>query len=196
MNPLAAKQEAFEESIKLKNQFRNLDEDEVEFLDSVLESTRKKEEDVKRETTEQLDLFRRQQEEADKVLLEEGRDADGTKAEAGSPEAGEGQWAVNARKRKRVKEKESLKGVKIRKSSSANETSVKPSEDTQKSETGKVGSVSAATVGEQETDRTSTSPKAQSVAGQEAVAKAKTGNPTPSNATGLGLAGYSSDEEE
>ena len=194
MNPLAAKQEAFEESIKLKNQFRNLDEDEVEFLDSVLESTRKKEEDVKRETTEQLDLFRRQQEDADKVLLEEGRDADDTKAEAGSPEAGEGQWAVNARKRKRVKEKEGLKGVKIRKSSSANETSVNPSEDTRKSEIGKEGSFSVATVEEQEAEKISSNPKSQLVAGKAAVANAKTGNPAPSATTGLGLAGYSSDE--
>lgn len=119
---IAAKQEAFEESIRLKNQFRNLDEDEIEFLDSVLESTRAKEEAVKKETKEQLDLFRRQQEEADKALLDAaGNDSTVTPATAGSALAKEGQWAVNARKRKRAKEKEVLKGVKLRKSSSTSE---------------------------------------------------------------------------
>jgi len=118
-----AKQEAFEESIRLKNQFRNLDEDEVEFLDSVLESTRAKEEAVKRETKEQLDVFRRQQEEADKALLiETGNNTESGSAIAASPPSEGGQWALNARKRKRAKEKEVLKGVKLRKSSSTSET--------------------------------------------------------------------------
>ncbi|KAL9130183.1 MAG: hypothetical protein Q9217_001577 [Psora testacea] len=113
---LAAKQEAFEESIKLKNQFRNLEEDEVEFLDSVLESTRAKEEAVRRETTEKLDAFRRQQEETDKAL----REGDDEKEieEAESPAAGESGWALRSRKRKRVKEKNGLKGLKLRKASS------------------------------------------------------------------------------
>lgn len=117
---LAAKQEAFEESIKLKNQFRSLDEDEVEFLDSVLESTRAKEAAVKKETIEQLDLFRRQQEEADKALLL--RDDDGTGQGIGSSNLEEEQWKTTAKKRKRVGEKETLKGVKLRKPS----TSEKP----------------------------------------------------------------------
>ena len=114
---LAAKQEAFEESIKLKNQFRNLDEDEVDFLDSILESTRAKEDAVKKETTEQLEAFRKQQEDADKALREgdDGKEIE----EAGSPTGGDSNWAVGNKKRKRVKEKESLKGVKFRKASSS-----------------------------------------------------------------------------
>ena len=58
----------------MQNQFRSLDEDEVEFLDSVLESTRTKEAEVKKQTKEQLQAFRAQQEEAEKVarLEEEG----------------------------------------------------------------------------------------------------------------------------
>ncbi|KAI9814370.1 MAG: hypothetical protein M1827_003225 [Pycnora praestabilis] len=115
---LAAKQDAFEESIRLKNQFRSLDEDEIEFLDSVLESTRAQEEAVKRETTEQLDLFRRQQEEADKALLV---DAERTNADSGSLPVEEEQWVINGRKRKKGKDKEGLKGVKLRKSSSTRE---------------------------------------------------------------------------
>ncbi|KAI6806655.1 hypothetical protein KC340_g18782, partial [Hortaea werneckii] len=42
----AAKQEAFDEATRFRNQFRSLDEDEVEFLDSVLESTRTQEAEV------------------------------------------------------------------------------------------------------------------------------------------------------
>lgn len=119
---LATKQEAFEESIRLKNQFRTLDEDEVEFLDSVLESTRAKEEAVKKETTEHLELFRRQQEEADKAALREADTETGASREAGSPSdppSAESQWAINARKRKRTKDGEAIPGLKLRKSSSA-----------------------------------------------------------------------------
>ena len=117
---LAAKEEAFQESIKLKNQFRNLDEDEVEFLDSVLESTRAKEQAVKRETSEQLEIFRRQQEEAEKAAL----DGDITNTTAVSPTDSslEPQWALNARKRKRLKEDKGLKRVKIRRSSTTTDT--------------------------------------------------------------------------
>lgn len=119
MNELAAKQEAFEEANRLKNQFRALDQDEVEFLDSVLESTRKEEERVKRETAEGLALFRQQQEEADKKAR---RGSDGAAIEDGSPTFEEESWVTGGRKRKRVKEKEGLKGVKIRRSSTSTET--------------------------------------------------------------------------
>ncbi|KAI9849517.1 MAG: hypothetical protein M1837_004137 [Sclerophora amabilis] len=115
----AAKQEAFEESIRLKNQFRSLDEDEVEFLDSVLESTRAQEEAVKKETTEQLGIFRRQQEEADKARL---ADEPVTSSETGGGlDDGEEQWVTTGRKRKKGKEKEALRGFKLRKSSSTSE---------------------------------------------------------------------------
>jgi hypothetical protein len=123
LNNLAAKQEAFEEANRLKNQFRALDEDEVEFLDSVLESTRKEEDRVKRETAEGLALFRQQQEEADKKAR---RGSDGAADEKGSPTLEEESWVAGGRKRKRVKEKEGLKGVKIRRSSTSIET--KPSQ--------------------------------------------------------------------
>ncbi|KAF4633808.1 hypothetical protein G7Y89_g4303 [Cudoniella acicularis] len=113
----AAKQDAFEEANRLKNQFRALDEDEVEFLDSVLESTRAEEDRVKRETAEGLAVFRRQQEEADKKARR-GSDAD---AEAASPTVEEESWVAGGRKRKRAKEKEVLKGVKVRRSSTVNE---------------------------------------------------------------------------
>lgn len=214
MCPLAAKEEAFQESIKLKNQFRNLDEDEVEFLDSVLESTRKKEEEVKKETSEQLDLFRRQQEEKDRELLEGGEEVE---AKAGSPTAGESQsqWAVNARKRKRMKgsDRAGLKGLKLRKSSSTGEapvglrtsTSTSESLEVERAETGEgkftelqgassrtpstkeraVVEVSASPPPPPETPSTKSSPKQNSSSSLK-----------PSGTQGLGLAGYSSDEDD
>ncbi|OJD15984.1 hypothetical protein AJ78_03816 [Emergomyces pasteurianus Ep9510] len=112
----AAKQEAFEESIKLKNQFRSLDEDEVEFLDSVLESTRAQEAALKRETREQLEIFHRQRQEAEKALV--GASSGNPSAVAASP-PDEEQWMITGRKRRRTKEKDAFPGVKLRKSSSA-----------------------------------------------------------------------------
>jgi FAM192A/Fyv6, N-terminal domain len=119
LNELAAKQEAFEEANRLKNQFRALDQDEIEFLDSVLESTRKEEERVKRETAEGLALFRKQQDEADKKAR---RGSEGAAIEEGSLTLEEESWVAGGRKRKRVKDKEGLKGVKVRRLSTSTET--------------------------------------------------------------------------
>lgn len=192
-----------------------MDEDEVEFLDSVLESTRKKEEEVKRETSEQLDLFRRQQEEKDKELLEGGEEADGT---AGSPTAAESQsaWAVNARKRKRAKENEraGLKGLKLRKSSSTGEAPVglksssstgdvlngskkEPSlTETAKPQDPDLGTslTKKASGGESESTLAPAPPKAVSTKAsprQESISGSK-----PPDKSILGLAGYSSDEDD
>ena len=194
---LAAKQEQFEESIKLKNQFRNLDEDEIEFLDSVLESTRSKEQEVKRETTEQLDLFRRQQEEADRAILESGTEVDDTTAE-GKAEVGEGQWAVNARKRKRVKEKENLKGIKIRKSST-NEASPGLIQKKSEFEAEKAtASPSVRSLDKGSPEHAASSPPVPVIVdttkptlNQGRAAE----SPKISSGTSLGLAGYSSDED-
>ena len=196
---LAAKEEAFQESIKLKNQFRNLDEDEVEFLDSILESTRAKEQAVKRETSEQLDLFRRQQEEAEKAAL----DGTITNTTAGSPTDSslETQWALNARKRKRVKEDKGLKGVKIRRSSTT--TDITP------------GTPDHATTTEQSTGTISHKSKdnikiegynevEESIASPSGKATNHKALPLPSQnsatteagmGAGLGLADYSSDDD-
>ncbi|MCJ1399832.1 hypothetical protein MMC11_003035 [Xylographa trunciseda] len=132
----AAKQDAFEESIRLKNQFRNLDEDEIEFLDSVLESTRAKEEAIKKETAEQLSLFRQQQEDADRAMVQETQEGseESKLPKSGSPVNDESLWAVK-RKRKRSKETEVAKGVKLRKSSSTMERSTISSDKTHNVET-------------------------------------------------------------
>ena len=86
----------------------------------MLESTRAKEAAVQKETQEQLDIFRKQQEKADRDLL---RIDDAERVEAARVlEAPEEQWRMNGKKRARKIEKEPLKGVKIRKISSAAET--------------------------------------------------------------------------
>ncbi|KAK5678358.1 hypothetical protein LTS10_009530 [Elasticomyces elasticus] len=108
----AAKQEAFEEAARLSNQFRALDEDEVDFLESVSSVSRIKEAEVKKETREQLEAFRKQQEEAEKAARLE----DGTEDPATTET-----WAVGSRKRKKGREKESIGGLKIRRVSTAEE---------------------------------------------------------------------------
>ncbi|KAK4188737.1 N-terminal domain of NEFA-interacting nuclear protein NIP30-domain-containing protein [Podospora australis] len=55
----AAKQAAFEEAHKIKNQFRALDDDEIDFLDDVLRKKREEEEKARKELEEGLEAFRR-----------------------------------------------------------------------------------------------------------------------------------------
>ncbi|KPV72252.1 uncharacterized protein RHOBADRAFT_47095 [Rhodotorula graminis WP1] len=52
------KQEAFEEQLKFKNHFRALDEDEISFLDSMIEDTNEEEREKKRLELEELKGFR------------------------------------------------------------------------------------------------------------------------------------------
>ena len=97
-------------SIKLKNQFRTLHEDEVDFLDQVLESTRARDASVQKETLEQLENFRMQRENAEKAARQsEGEDGDDVRW---APTTGGG------RKRKKGKDKATVPGIKYRKSSS------------------------------------------------------------------------------
>ncbi|EXJ58922.1 hypothetical protein A1O7_06352 [Cladophialophora yegresii CBS 114405] len=95
----AAKQDAFEEAARLKNQFRALDEDEVDFLDSVLETSRAKEDAVKQETAEQLEAFRKQRAAAEQAQIEGTLDG-----APGGPTDG-GAWATK-KKNKRRREKD------------------------------------------------------------------------------------------
>ncbi|KAF2471960.1 uncharacterized protein BDR25DRAFT_259217 [Lindgomyces ingoldianus] len=109
----AAKQEAFEEATRLKNQYRGLDDDEADYLDSVLQETRRQEATIRKETLDQLHVFRKKQEEAEKSI--------GGEQSAGGPIEDEPQWGVSGHKRKRTHGRGLLKGVKLRKSSSSAE---------------------------------------------------------------------------
>ncbi|TGO24492.1 hypothetical protein BPAE_0101g00100 [Botrytis paeoniae] len=182
----AAKQDAFEEANKLKNQFRSLDEDEIEFLDSVLESTRAEEDRVRKETAEGLELFRKQQEDADKKAR--AADNDGAQTQDGSP-VREDDWGTTGRKRKRTKDKEVLKGVKVRRASSSTSTKdlpTKPAKD---------DSDSTATSTKPPASKDSAKipgPKPAKVAPKPVAVKKP--SPPPSN-KGLGLVDYGSDED-
>lgn len=163
------------QSIRLKNQFRSLDDDEIDFLDKVLESTRAKEAAVKRETSEQLDYFRRQQEEAEKAAQAQNTDAV-------VPEVEE-KWATG-RKRKKGKEGEgAIKGLKLRKTSSVGS----PPGPSGALSTGGTNEPTQAARAAVDTQEKSASPQAAKAA---APTKA---SPVPS--MGLGLGDYSSDED-
>lgn len=199
-----AKQEAFEEKTKLKNQFRSLDEDEVDFLDSVLESTRAQEAAVKKDTADQLEVFRKQREEAEKALLGP-TSSDVTPAE-------EEEWAIPARKRRRDKKDLLLPGKKRKASlEGGKDTAGSPDANTnQSSQKDGKGAASAvpkplpkqpesanvtsnATKPSATQGRSDTTTKAQSQTNQpkkEAPAPA----PAPAPA-GLGLVGYGSDSD-
>lgn len=204
-----AKQEAFEESIRLKNQFRSLDEDEVEFLDAVLESTRAKEAAVKKETEEQLAEFHRQREEAERSVLEETKFGDkGPLPGASGSVVEDDQWVISGRKRKRSK-KDLLFASKVRRPSateaSSPERKVSSDEATNKASSAKhtasstarqmpktnssspVG-LEASSVPQQQDEKIEPQKEQESPTGKE-IPLAKTKAPS------LGLVAYSSDEE-
>ncbi|KAF6815173.1 hypothetical protein CSOJ01_03625 [Colletotrichum sojae] len=100
----AAKQAAFEEANKIKNQFRPLDDDEIEFLDEVRQSARAEEERVRRETEEGLAAFRAAQKRPGPAV-DEGDDVGGENEGDGGKVAGkEEEWAVGPRKRRKGRE--------------------------------------------------------------------------------------------
>ncbi|KIX95390.1 uncharacterized protein Z520_08907 [Fonsecaea multimorphosa CBS 102226] len=164
----AAKQEAFEESVRLKNQFRALDDDEVEFLDSVLESSRAKENAVKQETAEQLEVFRKQRAAAEQALMG-GNEA----GKPGEP-ADKDSWAIKKKKRRREKNSESEAEPKLRKLSAAE--------------------TAAADDDEHNAPVERTSPVNNPAIKDQIEPPITTKHPQP--ATGLGLVAYSSDEDE
>ncbi|KAJ5995450.1 hypothetical protein N7481_002427 [Penicillium waksmanii] len=200
-----AKQEAFEEKTKLKNQFRSLDEDEVDFLDSVLESTRAQEAAVKKDTADQLEVFRKQREEAEKALLGPTT-SDVTPAE-------EEEWAIPARKRRRDKKdfllpgkkrKASLEGgkdtagspdAKTNQSSQKNGISATgaPPKSSLKQQPESVNVASNATKPSAAQGRSDATDKGQSQTNQPKK-EAQTSAPAPAPA-GLGLVGYGSDSD-
>lgn len=90
----AAKQAAFEEATKIRNQFRSLDEDEVGFLDEVREKKRKEDEGRKKEIEDGLKGFKEMQK---RTITDETTDD-------GLIEAETGDWTVGRKKRKVAKD--------------------------------------------------------------------------------------------
>ncbi|KAF2029396.1 hypothetical protein EK21DRAFT_101172 [Setomelanomma holmii] len=103
------KQAEFEERARYKLHV-SLNDEEADYLDAIEEKKRKEEASVRKDTQEQLDAFRRQQEEAErKALEEEGTDA---------PKESDVQWVAPGRKRKKGPENSLLRGMKLKKSNS------------------------------------------------------------------------------
>jgi len=149
-------------------------------LDAVLESTRAQEAAVRKETTEQLELFRKQQEELEKATLAEQDDA--------VPIAGveEETWHVASRKRKRTREKGVLVGVKLRNSSSS--TAV----DTP----GGLAAPTSRNGSAQQTNPVSSAKKVSPAIRRPSseVVQTSLSQTVAPPAAGLGLGGYSSDD--
>ncbi|KAK3353335.1 N-terminal domain of NEFA-interacting nuclear protein NIP30-domain-containing protein [Lasiosphaeria hispida] len=97
----AAKQAAFEESSRIRNQFRALDDDEIDFLEGVREQKREEEGRVRRELEEGLKAFR---ERGVERVVEDGGGEDEDEVEVG--------WAVGGRKRRRGEREAGRKRVK------------------------------------------------------------------------------------
>lgn len=162
----------------MTNQFRSLDEDEIEFLDSVQEAARAKELAEKRATKEGLEEFRKQQEEAERTAKEQEG--------AVSPPTVTESWSVGPRKRKKGKEKDAIGGLKIRRTSTGEQA--KNLEDTSKPVTTKPDDQNVASKGGQE--------QQSSVQAQSDKKPASTPPVSPpAPVAGLGLGAYSSDED-
>ena len=73
---------------------------------------------MKKETAEQLEAFRQQREAAEKALLDEAENQQkGNPRTVSSPD--QETWATSGKKRRRLKEKDTLMGTKLRKFSSS-----------------------------------------------------------------------------
>lgn len=197
---IVAKQEAFEESIRLKNQFRSLDDDEVEFLDSVLESTRAQEAAVKKETAEQLAEFHRQREEAERSLLD-----DPSSEKAGPDPGEEEQWARSGKKRKRSK-KDLLFPAKPRKLSAGDDAAAAKAGPKTTSESVKKGNDPPASVStesdvsksrpvEGSPSRETNSKKEAKTEEEKTASNHEEPQQKPQAAPSLGLVAYGSDDD-
>ncbi|TLS25995.1 hypothetical protein PpBr36_07854 [Pyricularia pennisetigena] len=106
----AAKQAAFEEANKIKNQFRALDEDEIEFLDEVAASKRAEEERTRKEVEEGLDRFR----ELQQLKSKDGGGDGGAEEDGGDGDKEDWSFGTGAgaRKRRRKDDGGGLRGLK------------------------------------------------------------------------------------
>jgi hypothetical protein len=178
------KQAEFEERARFKLH-NALDDDEADYLDSVLEKKRREEANVRKETVEQLEIFRAQREEAERKALEE----EGTEA----PLQEDGvQWTAVGKKRKKGPEAGLLKGVKLRKSNSVAEEKA-PVMEAKVSTDSKQGTTATAVPATSSKDvaKSSATPTTTAVKPRAASPPSK-----PTNPLALGLGYASSDDED
>ncbi|CAK7568718.1 MAG: hypothetical protein SEPTF4163_006719 [Sporothrix epigloea] len=165
----AAKQAAFEEQHKLKNQFRPLDADEVDFLDGLEADARAAEARVKAETAADLDAFRAAQGGG------HGRRGGGQGQDDDEPGdetelVGDTAWGL-ARKRKRRTDRTAYPKMKRKGSTTEKQDDVARTKKTDKTE---------------KTEKTEKTP----------LKEAGKARPTTAVKPALGLADYGSDDSE
>lgn len=178
----AAKQEAFEEQTRIRNQFRALDDDEIDFLDGVLAAARGEEARVRRETEDGLRRFREAQAAAEKA-------ARGAAADTAPDGDAPAEWAAPGARAKRKREREgkgtaTMKGLKRR-----------------ASDTGSRGEIGDAPPpgprSTEETSRTTLSESAESPAGAAGAKDRANSRTTDTDSKPkLGLVQYGSDDDD
>jgi hypothetical protein len=178
------KQAEFEERARFKLH-NALDDDEADYLDSVLEKKRREEANVRKETVEQLELFRAQREEAERKALEE------ESTEAPLQEDGV-QWTAVGKKRKKGSEAGLLKGIKLRKSNSVAEEKA-PVDVTKVSKDSKKDTATTALPGTSGKDVAKNSATFSTTAVTPTIASPPSKPPNP---LALGLGYASSDDED
>jgi hypothetical protein len=147
-------------------------------LESLSKNERAQKAASEKEAREQLAAFRKQQEDAERAALAGGQ---------GNPIQEEGEtWAVSARKRKKSKEHDLIKGVKLRKTLSAD--AAKAEEARAVSEKPKKIEEAVGTKKTGEGQTKSTSPAEHTAK----LSQIKASSPP----VGLGLGAYSSDEDD
>jgi hypothetical protein len=146
----------------------------------VLESERAKERAVQKETAERLAAFRKLRDDADRGAA---GGAAATAAEVAPPMVEGLDWAVSAGRKRKAGEKEGLRGVKVRRTVGKTGDNGGGADATAGSEAEKKG----LSVSTKKSD-VAISPKSKGMAGVKVVVRPV----TPS----LGLAGYSSDEDD
>lgn len=166
-----------------------MNDDEVEFLDSVLESSRAKEAAVKKQTAEELDAFRRQQEEAERATKTSGSSEAADTTDTTS-------WAVS-RKRKKGRE-DILGGVKLRKASSGDKVSAELKQAGRPSATAPLPDAKQKDMSESERSTFRTAQETDDAKAKDPEAKGDppSAPPTATATPGLGLGAYSSDEDD
>ncbi|KAI1075533.1 N-terminal domain of NEFA-interacting nuclear protein NIP30-domain-containing protein [Whalleya microplaca] len=185
----AAKQAAFEEQNRIRNQFRALDDDELEFLAGVADERRGEEERVRRETEERLAVFRSAQ--------RKSTTATATATSDGDDEAGVGEeevaWtAARKRKRERGEREKEVKGV-------VRGVKRRGGSEAEKKEEGKAGMGTTTTTTTFSTTPATDADDKKSESEPSKKARAEEDSPATKPPLGkpkLGLVDYGSDEDE
>lgn len=175
-----------------------MDDDEIEFLDGILESSRAEEERVRKETQDGLDQFRQEQQKQEKIQEELlGEAADETGLVNDDSLRGEG-WHVGGaagnRKRKRREDKTARLGVKRKPSASD------PKEPKEPKETAKAPEADSPSRPEKSqaasTEKTKPAAEEQPAEPTEPIKPATPAKPAKPAKQKLALVDYGSDGED